>query len=394
MPTKVLDLDFDALPACVEYPAGYRRALVLVRFKGVPVGKFHLPLNGAGLPREKVVAAICREFGPMLADAWLTDWIGHDGRPKPQSLPSATVAVCTRDRADDLARCLESVTRLRQGGQQVMVVDSASRGAATPDVVARFPGARYVREEQPGLDRARNRALREASTEVVAFIDDDAIADPGWLSALLRNFDDSEIMCVTGLTMPLELETNSQETFEQIYPFARGFHRKVHDRWSLPPVCAGRAGAGVNMALRRDVLAKIGPFDEALDAGALTRSGGDNDMFARILSRGYRIIYDPAALNWHRHRRAPEELISQAYGYGAGVYAAFAAMWRREHDIAVFSTSLRWLLADQLPRLVRSLLKRPGSGPSSVVLAELRGCLAGPAAYAAETRRLAEGPGG
>lgn len=391
MSTRVLDLDFADLPVTVEGMADYRHALVLLRLNGLPLGKLHIPLDGPRLTREQLLEAVCEQLTPSFADGWVSNWLDYDGRPSPKALPSATLVVCTRDRPEDLARCLQSLVALKQERQQVLVVDSYSKDDATRQVVERFPAVRYVREEKPGLDRARNRALHEAGTEVVVFIDDDAVADPGWLHALLRNFDDPEVMCVTGLTMPIELETDAQETFERVYPFARGFTRRVFDRWSLPPVSAGLAGVGANMALRRSVLAEVGMFDEALDAGTLTKSGGDTDMFAQILARGYHIVYEPAALNWHRHRRTSEELLAQAYGYGAGPYAALAALWLREHDIAVFSLALNWLLLDQLPRLARSLLKWPGSTPASLLLAELRGCRAGAGAYLAERRKRAGG---
>ena len=145
------------------------------------------------------------------------------------------------------------------------------------------------------------------------------------------------------------------------------------------------------MALRRSVLAEVGAFDEALDAGTQTKSGGDTDMLSQIVTRGYCIVYDPAALNWHRHRRTWEELLAQAYGYGVGSYGVLAALWLREHDIAVFPFALDWLVLEQLPRLVHSLLRRPGSVSPSLPLAELRGCRAGAGAYLAERRKQQEG---
>ena len=114
-------------------------------------------------------------------------------------------------------------------------------------------------------------------------------------------------------------------------------------------------------------------------------------MFARILRAGYCIVYEPEALNWHRHRRTWNELLAQAYGYGVGPYAALAALWLREHDVAVFSLATNWLLLNQLPRLARSLLRRPNSPPPSLVVAEMRGCSAGVGAYVAERRKQAGG---
>ncbi len=110
-------------------------------------------------------------------------------------------------------------------------------------------------------------------------------------------------------------------------------------------------------------------------------------MFSRILAAGFRIVYDPAALNWHRHRRSFEELRDTLRGYGTGVYA----MWTRallNGEISVLKQALAWLRHGQIPELVRSL--RPASRriPLTLVLAELRGCLAGPRAYFASRQAL------
>src|SRR5206468_10948801 len=112
-----------------------------------------------------------------------------------------------------------------------------------------------------------------------------------WLRALVRNFDDPLVYCVTGLTMPLQLEAEAQEWHERYTTFVRGFRRRVFDGATFNPTAGGQAGSGVNMALRRRVLQELGPFDEALDARTRTQSGGDGEMFSRILSSGYRMVF-------------------------------------------------------------------------------------------------------
>ena len=74
------------------------------------------------------------------------------------------------------------------------------------------------------------------------------------------------------------------------------------------------------MAFRRTGFERFGLFDEALDAGTPARSGGDTEMFSRVLAAGLRIVYEPAALCWHRHRRTWPELCDTLYGYGAYWY--------------------------------------------------------------------------
>jgi glycosyltransferase involved in cell wall biosynthesis len=263
----------------------------------------------------------------------------------------------------------------------VLVVDNAPATDAAREVAAEFPWVRYVRETRPGLNAARQRALREARGDIVAFTDDDAQPDRGWLSALLSNFYDPLVLCATGLTMPLELETPAQEWFEQTYPFARGFTRRVFQAPPHNALVGGPIGAGVNMAVRRTIGETMGGFDLALDAGTATRSGGDHDLFTRILAAGFRIAYDPAALTWHRHRRTWPELYDAAYGYGVGVYAAWTRALFVDRELAVPVVAWRWFWHDQLRALARTLLRRRGSSPLRLVLAELRGCVVGPFAY-------------
>jgi GT2 family glycosyltransferase len=281
------------------------------------------------------------------------------------------------------------VSALPDDAQEVLVVDNAPTTDATRQVVERFPGIRYVREDRPGLDVARNRALREARGEVVAFTDDDALPDPGWLRGLARNFEDPLVFCVTGLTMPAELATVAQDGFERESSFGRGFARRVFDASTHDPHRAGPMGAGVNMAVRRAILERLGGFDEALDAGTPTRSGGDHDLFTRVLTAGYRVVYDPAALVWHRHRRDAKALRAAIQGYGTGVYAALTKSLLVDRELRAPLLALGWFRHDQLPALVRSLLRRRGRRSLRLILAELWGCALGPWAYVSSRRKAA-----
>jgi GT2 family glycosyltransferase len=389
VPTAVLDVDLDALPPTIDgLDERYSRALILLRWRGQAVGRIHLPVQDHRIDRDALLAAVRDSIGWDLWLRWGHDRLAWDaGCAAPGESPRATVAICTRDRTADLRRALDALMRLPDRGQELLVVDNHPSTDDTVRLVRRYPAVRYVREDRAGLDAARNRAVREATHDIVAFTDDDAVVEPAWLDGLCRNFADPEVLCVTGLTMPLELETEAQEWFERHSPFGRGFRRIVFDGQHHNPLVVGRVGAGANMALRRQVVDLVGPFDEALDAGTPTQSGGDHEMFTRILAAGYRIAYDPAALSWHRHRRTFDELRQTLYGYGVGVYATWTRHLLVDRDIGVLRLGLAWFRHDQAPALARALLCRPDSLPLSLVLAELRGCLAGPRAYLASRRR-------
>jgi len=389
MATVVLDIEFEQLPQEITGLERYDQALILLRFRGRPVGQATVPVVHGRLAGAELREAVLESAGWSLWEAWLHDFLEWDKvRLANAVLPTATVAICTRDRPQDVRRCLEALMHLQDDGQELLVVDNCPSTEATRHIVETYPRVRYVREDRPGLDVARNRALHEASHDVVAFTDDDAAPDRGWLRALLRNFDDQCVLCVTGLTMPLELETDAQEWHERYSTFNRGFQRRVFDGTWHNPMAAGHIGAGVNMAVRRSVQDLLGPFDEALDAGTRTRSGGDSEMFSRILSAGYRIVYEPHALSWHRHRRTWRELRRMITGYGIGVYAAWTRSLLIEHETAMWRPAMSWLFRTQLPRLMRALFWQPCGVTFDLTLAELRGCMTGPWAYLSARRQL------
>jgi GT2 family glycosyltransferase len=334
---------------------------------------------------ERCARALVSAIGRRPWGWKVDDYLGPD--PPALPLPSS-VAICTRERPDDLQRALAAVVALSPAPTEILVIDNNAATDRTRRVADSFAGIRYIREDRPGLDAARNRALREARTGIVAFTDDDASPEPGWLTHLVQPFEDPRVWCTCGLTLPLELETPAQEWFERFSPFGRGYERQVFDGTRQDPLAVSKAGAGANMAVRREVLFDLGGFDEALDAGTATMSGGDHEMFARVLAAGYRIVYEPRAVSWHRHRRTWDELRQALYGYGVGVYAMWTRKLLFEREPAVLKHAVRWLRYGQLPRLWRTLRRRRGAMPLDLLVAEFRGCVEGPFAYFRARRRV------
>lgn len=243
-------------------------------------------------------------------------------------LPFVTVAVCTKDRTDSLKDTLKSLQKLKYPNYEVLVIDNAPSNDRTKYLVAsRFPKFKYVREQRQGLDFARNTAIECSSGEIIAFIDDDAIADPNWLFYIGLNFAlDHTIMCVTGLVAPYELENYAPQLFEQYGGFGRGFYRKKYSnenavkapKWAIG---AGIFGTGANMAFRKEAFDTIGLFDPALDVGTPTNGGGDLDMFFRIIKENYALAYDPRAIVYHKHRDDYRQLKNQIKNNGIGFYS-------------------------------------------------------------------------
>jgi GT2 family glycosyltransferase len=386
--TALIQVHAEQLPVHLRVAPHYTRAYVIVRHGNQPIAQFDVPV----VEGDVDAAALARglfEVTRVNRPHWLVrEYLGHE---PPGRTADTTVAICTRERPVDLWRALTAMRRLDPCALEVLVVDNAPRSSETRSVVAAFPEVRYVCEMRRGLDVARNRALHEARGAIVAFSDDDATPEREWLAALLRPFEDQRVWCTTGLTLPAELETEAQEWFERYTSFIRGFRRRVFDGAYHDALSVGPIGAGANMAVRRAVLTMLGGFDPALDAGTASGSGGDHELFGRILAAGHTIVYEPAAVSWHRHRRTWPELRDTLRGYGTGVSALMTRRVFRDHEPAALNHGLRWFLRHHVRTICRTLCRRPGAVPLDLISAEVGGWLVGPIAYARSVRALRHG---
>jgi GT2 family glycosyltransferase len=243
---------------------------------------------------------------------------------------------------------------------------------------------RYFCEPRPGLNWARNRAIIEARGEIIAYTDDDVVVDRAWITSLAKVFsEDPEVMAVTGLVVPFELETEAQELFEKYGGFGRGFERK----WVRMDAASniklatlhggtGKFGTGANMAYRRTLFDEIGYFDPALDVGTVTNGGGDLDMFFRVLKEGHMLVYEPGAIVRHCHRRNYTQLHAQLTNWGIGFFSHLTrnALAYPDERAAFIRLGLWWFW-----KKIRSVLvsfSRP-SRLRDLHMAELRGSCIG-----------------
>ena len=372
---------------------------VLVRRDGRPVDFFLAGLSaGAVLEPDELALLVSRSSARLVLEEAV-----RRSLPEPPLQPAATessvtVAICTRDRPRELRSCLESVLALREAGDErtfeVLVVDNAPRDTRTEELVRALPSVAYAREPKPGLDFARNRALTEATGELVAFLDDDTVADPGWLDGLSEAVrENPDAAAVTGAVLPYELETQAQIIFERRGGFRRGFEKLRYHGPTFPgnplyPVGAGLFGAGANMVVRRDVVLALGGFDEALDTGPPLPGGGDLDIFYRVVRAGHPLVYEPRMLVFHKHRRDLADLRRQYWTWGTGFMAFVSKTYAADPaQRGKLRHLIRWWFLEQLRELRRSLR---GGGPLTpdLVLAELAGGVIGLAGtYGRSVRR-------
>lgn len=307
---------------------------------------------------------------------------------------TASVVICTRDRPEELQRCLASLPQQTCPPHEIIVVDNASTDSRTR-LVAEAANVRYVREDRPGLDIARNTGALLATSDIVAFTDDDVMLHPDWLGRLVAAFDSPEIGAVTGLVLPGELLTEAQHHFERYWSFGRGYERVDHDAAKFAGAGndvypAWEIGAGASMAFRRDMFDKIGLFDERLDVGQAGCSG-DSEYWYRVLANGYTCRYEPASVAFHFHRKTVEGLASQLYHYMRGHSAALMVQYERTGIRANLKQALlvtpRWYACRYVKRVLRPLLRKPADATDRFLNEELAGYIAGLYFYATRRRK-------
>ena len=359
---------------------------VLVRKNGRPIGFWMEEMTaGARLDEGDLAKRISSRMGIQLVREAIRDELPAVVDTAP--FPSLTVAVCTKDRPERLARCLRSILEVEvpEGVEapEVLVVDNAPSDDRTREAVAQHASVRYTVEPRPGLDFARNLALREATGDLIAYLDDDVVVDRGWLGGLVEAWGENpDAAAFTGLVLPFALETPAQILFESNGGFRRGFdklrfHGQTRPGVSLYPVGAGEFGAGANMAFRRDVLLDLGGFDDALDTGGPLPGGGDLDIFYRVVRAGYPLVYEPAYLVFHEHRREMEALRRQYESWGRGFMAFLEKVERADPEQRGKVEAMRRWWFDHFKRqLAKSVLGRHPL-PAGMVIAEIRGGLRG-----------------
>ena len=388
----------------------YGAAYVLVRFATEPVALLHVPFQG-GDPREELADALLAELAgriePFL-DAGLSvsrdqvlRGVRYGSRQSEflterdtvlQTGPEASVVLCTRNRPSLLRRSLAALTKQSYRRFEIVVVDNTAGDQEVRRVVQETESSvpiEYVAEPRRGLSRARNRGISAASGQILAFIDDDELADEHWLTELVRGYKTQPAAgSVNGLILPTEIRTRQQDWFEQHggHSKGRGVDRVLIDPadrngqsplYPLPPF-----GAGGNMSFQRSVLEEIGRFDVALGAGTRTLAGEDTAAFTRVLLGGNTILHQPAAVVWHRHYATDSEVHRQFHAYGTGLTGYYAAML--SHD-----PRLVWPMLQLLPDALRDFFgkgslrtaSRRADYPSSLSRTHLRGMMGGPYRY-------------
>jgi glycosyltransferase involved in cell wall biosynthesis len=375
-PWKILHLELsENIPSLAVKP-NYQGLYVVFRWHGMPLGYQAILAAQLPMPVSQVANLAGQIITPAVADQLLLQK-GQAGFTQPSSLlakekfletplkmvqkhwsktvnqaveETISIIICTRDRPEQLAHCLRSLQNLSQSPHEIIVVDNAPVTDKTRQLVGELPGVRYVLEPRAGLSLARNAGIRHSTGDIIAFTDDDVTVHADWLAGLHQGFQHPQVMAVTGLVIPAELETEAQVIFEMGHGClsghytARTFDQEFFQATRYAGVPVWSIGAGANMAFRRHAFDLVGNFEERLGAGA-SGCSEDSELWYRVLAEGWLCQYEPTAVVYHSHRREMAGLRQQMYQYMRG------------HVVALLIQFARYKHWGNLRRLVWSLPK-------------------------------------
>lgn len=255
----------------------------------------------------------------------------------------AVIVPTNGKRPELLVRCLRSLK------SQVCAPESIICASSTPDLPSEVRElSTVVVDKLGGASRAKNVAMMTTRSELLAFLDDDCVADERWLMALGRRFilRGGRLAGVTGRVLPTR--PGRYLARPEPYPDLRTFSQAD---LSQPP---WRIGGGLNMAFRTEPLKLVGGFDTDFGPGSLFRSAEELDLFYRILARGYEIDYDPEALVYHEPLDTISQIVRTRHAYRLGLSAFFA---KQRGDPAVRAIYRAFLRAE-IHDLKAAVIKR------------------------------------
>jgi len=214
-----------------------------------------------------------------------------------------SIVVCTLDRVERVVTCVEALTEQTHPADdfEIIVVDNGSRDGTSARLASQFAGVsnlRLLAEPRKGLSLARNTGWRAARGELVTFMDDDAIAEPGFVAAVVHAF-------ATVTPRPGVLGGRIDPLWEASPPTwltpRLSVYLSLVDWGPVPrPFPPGCGAVGCNMTVPRDLLVELGGFDERRGRrGKNLQSREDTALHRAISEAGHGAWYEPAAAVKH-----------------------------------------------------------------------------------------------
>ena len=282
-----------------------------------------------------------------------------------------SVVICTyaEDMYADFREAVESLlTQTYDDLEVVIVVDGTESVAkrAADDFGSHEEVLVHLNDENVGLLESRNTGAELANGSVVAFIDDDAIADERWVEELVQNYEEQDSLAVGGKMTPAWVAGKPSFLPEEFYWLVGVTHRGYAEHPGYV-----RNTFGSNISFRRDVFLELGGFDPDIGGrkGDANLQGGETELCARLAAEyDEQVWYNPDAQVAHKifdYRTDPKWLLDRAFwqGYSKRAMSQFVDDAGDEEG-----DYLRQLLLEFGPRRVTNLARNPSKAQALQLL--------------------------
>jgi glycosyltransferase involved in cell wall biosynthesis len=216
----------------------------------------------------------------------------------------ATIAICTYNRVKLLQLCIESLSKINFPFDEfeVLVVDNNSTDN-TAEICNAFPGLyphlnfRYIVETQQGVGYTRTRGAKEAKGEIVAYIDDDCLAEENWLKRIVQFYDMySEAMSTGGKIVSKYLVPVADWFGKYFWGLVGNYDlgTKIFQMKGM------RYPSGANMHFRKIAFERYGYFDGKLGrSGKSLMAGEEKAMYLKLIQNNEKVYYLPDVVVYH-----------------------------------------------------------------------------------------------
>lgn len=230
-----------------------------------------------------------------------------------------SIIVCSYNRSRFLQETIESLlTNFKDQEKYELIIIDNNSSDDTAEVVAQYrhvPVVRYVLEKNQGLSYARNRGIREARYPVIVFLDDDIAIEPGYLEVLDKHYADPSVHIVGGKVLPYQAQVPDWLPRKYYYLVS------VYDMGNQVRNVTKLLGA--NHSFRKEVADQVGDYNVKIGPLGDFKLGGDeNEFLLRAQQKGYKLLYDPALIVYHKIQNRFNKPFVLMYSYNIGATEA------------------------------------------------------------------------
>lgn len=205
--------------------------------------------------------------------------------------PRVSVIICTYNRADYLENCIQSLNAQTYTNIEIIIVNGPSTDD-THTVLSKYLNIKIINQKElNGLSIARNLGIDKAYGEIIAFIDDDAVADRNWIKNLVVHYKDNHVGAVGGFVV---FPDNVRVQFDNGVINKNGIPVPIRKNNTPLKKDEFRILMGTNCSFRRSLLNNLGGFDPYF-----RYYHDESDMCVRVILAGYAIVYEKNAVVMH-----------------------------------------------------------------------------------------------